>query len=94
MLKIIPSQRLQLHLFYFLVSNVQLLNDHMDRTIPYHRFGEITPSYYKIRHLHYAITKIRPLLDYWGFFVVNVRNEGYQCFRSYGSDSNSDKGVS
>jgi hypothetical protein len=71
---IIPQNRLQLHLLYFFVSNINV-------EIPYERFEEITPTYRRRASLCTEVSHLRLYLGPLGFFAVNIHNYGYKCIR-------------
>jgi hypothetical protein len=74
---VIPQNRLPLHLFWFLLSNV-------GHIIPYEIFPEISPAYEKKIQMQEAVCRVRPYLAMNGFEVMAENGVGYKCYKIEG----------
>lgn len=68
----IPQNKIDLYLFWFLVSNA-------GAPIPYWRFCELDNNYYDRDRLSRAVDNITANILENGFTVERVANKGYLC---------------
>lgn len=82
-----PMSRMLLEVFYLLVQNCYTngvggnLIPESGCMVTYEKFMEISPSLDSPENIRGVISRVRPALKRFGFYVLASYNAGYRCFK-------------